>query len=156
MCDVLHERNITGADRPQFVYKVVQKIGPGRCVTPIMGQLIVKDKWNKAKDLRSSITNNNKRDSLINRLRIRFKNVFKSCDLNSSEFSEHHRGKFGTFKTFCGANGSNIRENFVDEGGNTYRRVIIKCEVKGKIHRTSYMYHPTYLCQYLKPVEEYV
>jgi hypothetical protein len=147
MCDTIIKRNLKGDDIPQYVYKVVQKVGPNKYISPVMGEPIPFNKWKKAPErkLKRSVV------ALVERINTKYKTRF--C-VGSSIYYQRHDGKWGSFKNEFDAFRSFLTINFIDKNGLYFPKVIVKCEIKGIIHASVFSGNPTFLSSHIKIVEE--
>jgi hypothetical protein len=146
MCDIVIKSNIPKSNIPKYVYKVLQKVGNGKYVTPVMGEPLYKGTWKKAKSYPDPHLIN-----LIDALKTKYPTRRFA---GSSQWSSNHTGRWGSFKFKKDALSSNLINNFVSETGVRYPKVIGKCEIKGDVSESKYAHHPTYLSTHLRVVEE--
>jgi hypothetical protein len=161
MCDTIIKKNLTLAEKPTYVYKRVQKVGDGKYVSAVMGEPLKLNTWKKApKRDKIRDTLGDSSTCLIRKLkRAHRTKTFSS----SSEYLEHHDGMFAAFKVESAAFNADLISNFVKPKLKTkvqpklpslYPTIIVKCEVKGTVHASSFLGKETYLSEYLKVVEE--
>ena len=149
MCDKIISENIPQSEIPKYVYKVVQKVGNGKYVTPVMGETLYKGTWKKAPKIKVD-ENQNMRDLII-LITTKYAKKYWVC---SSLWDRNHLGRWGSFKSIGSAKGASLTNNFMDSNGETYPALVVKCEIRGKVHESSYKWHPTYLSEQIRVVEE--
>jgi len=152
MCDTLIQKDLPDKNKPKYVYKRVQKVGEGKYISPVMGELMKLDVWKKAPK-RPKLEENRYVD-LVDVLKRPYS---KANYVSSSSYTSHHDGMWGSFKTKGDAVRADLINNFGKREGSTVVRfptLVVKCEVKGTVHASQYHGYDTYLCEYLKIVEE--
>ena len=113
-----------------------------------MGEPLPFGKWKKAPS--RNISDNY--SSLIHLLK---RAVAKCSYPRSSNFTHHHNGMWGVFQNESDARHCDLLSNFVDKTTkNFYPTIVVKCEIKGKVHKSSYNWRSTYLASHIKIVEE--
>jgi hypothetical protein len=127
---------------------VVQKVGNGKYVTPVMGEPLQKGTWKKAKKHDQPAYCG---DSLVSHLITKFK---KFGWTNSSSWDKDHVGRWGTFLSVRDAIDVDLINNFVDDGGYRFPTFVVKCEIKGDVHMSRFDGLPTFLSTHIRVVEE--
>lgn len=150
MCDTIVKENV---ELPEFVYKRMQQISKGVFITPIMGQILKKGKWEKANIHKAS-----RAGSFVKALSKR--NAFKDTPVkpdpspSSSEFRKHHNGMFASYKYKKDAMWSSLVSNFDDKKTDVHLpSVVVKCKVRGKCHQANSYGDPSFLTEQLMIVE---
>lgn len=159
MCDTLIDKNIPEDKFPEYVYKRVQKVGEGKYLSPVMGQPMTLGKWQKApsRNLETLLSKSSypagKDVDLVRVLNRQWK---KKIFASSSAFSHHHNGMWGSFKYRTNAKQADMTSNFVDPKKHDlpYPTVVVKCQVKGIVHKGLYTGKPSFLSSHIMIVEE--
>ncbi len=148
MCDTLIEENIPASEIPKYVYKVVQKTGDGKYVSTVMGEPLKLGQWKKAPS-RSVPKDRFFHHGTTDMVEWLKRSVLKKYSACSSPFSEHHNGKWGVFKYKKEAENSYLNDNFMDKDGEPYPQVIVKCKIKGVVHKSKYSGKDTFLASHI-------
>ncbi len=148
MCDTLIEENIPASKIPEYVYKVVQKTGDGKYVSTVMGEPLKLGQWKKAPSRSLPLDRFfcHADFDMVDWLK---RSVRKKYSAHSSAFSNQHNGKWGVFKYKKDAQRSNLTDNFMDEYNKPYPQVIVKCKIKGVVHKSKYSNKDTFLASHI-------
>jgi hypothetical protein len=155
MCDKIIKKNLEPSEIPQYVYKRVQKVGENQYISPVMGEPIPFNKWKKAPKLEEKFNIECDSSALIDQIQRKYTKRYWTC---SSPFSKKHSGMWGVFANLGDAEEADLVSNFMmKESGfecELYPTLIVKCEIKGTVHKSKYEYRDTYMASHIKIVEE--
>ena len=149
MCDTLIKRNLNKKEIPQYVYKRVQKVGNGKYITPVMGETLYKGSWKGGKSYNNPGWNIFA-TKLVNSLKTKFT---KSAYANSSKWTEHHVGRWTSFKYLKDAVEADLVSNFISDMGR-FPTFVVKCEIRGEVSSALFSAADTYLSTQIRVVEE--